>query len=151
MKSKTPQPIGARIIGKYSGRPFDSAKIGIPIRFLSSGNILIAHHAIDIVEKHLRRFAKVFELPELIMIKRLRQIADEKRKATKNDVNFYAHELREFVRYRKLGFENGRGDDFELWNNLHTATLEDYRLREKDDNGEYLLYHKSASKFFPKD
>ena len=82
------------------------------------------------------------------MLERLRRIADGKIRATKQDLNFYAHELREFARYRKLGFESGRGADFELWNNLHTATLEDYGLREKDDKGGYSLYHQSAGKFF---
>ncbi len=37
-----------------------------------------------------------------------------------------SHELRESVRDRRLGFPTGAGDDYELWNNAHTATLQDY-------------------------
>ncbi len=53
---------------------------------------------------------------------------DNELSPTKQDLNFYAHELREFVRYRNLGFAEGGGADFEMWNNLHTATLEDLGL-----------------------
>lgn len=148
MKGKTSKPFGARVVGKYSGRPFDRAEIGIPIRRLSSKNIRVKHHAIDVIEKHLHRFTPDLELPERIMLERLRRIADGNLSAAKQDLNFYAHELREFARYRKLGFADGRGADFELWNNLHTATLEDYGLREKDDKGGYSLYHQSARKLF---
>jgi hypothetical protein len=54
--------------------------------------------------------------------------------------------LREFVRYRQLGWRTGQplGDDamHELWNNTHTATLEDYMLRE----GPGVLYHPSVGR-----
>ena len=62
--------------------------------------------------------------------------------ATQADKNFYTHELREYVRYRKLGAATGHGDDRELWNNAHTATLEDYGLKE----GTGVLYHPDAEK-----
>ncbi len=56
------------------------------------------------------------------------------------DLNFYTHELREFVRYRQLGFATGGGDDYDMWNNAHSATLADYGLVE----GPGVLYHPSV-------
>ena len=82
------------------------------------------------------------------MLNRLRKITDGKLSATTQDLNFYAHELREFARYKWLGFAAGQGDDYELWNDLHTATLEDYGLRENlDDLYENPLYHWEAAIF----
>lgn len=50
------------------------------------------------------------------------------------DLRFYSHELREAVRYRLAGYPEGQPTDpdqqYALWNELHTAALEDYRLRE---------------------
>jgi hypothetical protein len=50
-------------------------------------------------------------------------------------------EIREYVRYRRLEWTTGlpTNDDLasNLWNNAHTATLEDYRLHE----GPGVLYH----------
>ena len=148
MKGVIPKVFGSKIVGKFSGRFFDPTKIGMPVRRLSSDNIRIKHHAIDVVEKHLRRFRLLPEKPERVMLERLRQIADRKLPATNQDLNFYAHELREFVRYRQLGFADGKGDDYDLWNDLHTATLEDYGLRENlDDINKNPLYHREAAMF----
>ena len=61
--------------------------------------------------------------------------------ATAADLNFYTHELREFVRYRRLGFPTGAGGDYGLWNNAHSATLADYGLVE----GPGVLYHPSVA------
>jgi hypothetical protein len=61
--------------------------------------------------------------------------------ATSADMNFYTHELRESVRYRKLGHPTG-DPGYDLWNNTHTATLEDYGLTE----GPGVLYHESVVK-----
>jgi hypothetical protein len=78
------------------------------------------------------------------MIRRLRAIVEGKMEPSTVDRNFYAHELREYVRYRNLGYEHGQPADpdvaRELWNNAHTAALEDYRLRE----GPGILYHPEA-------
>ena len=66
------------------------------------------------------------------MVRRLREIYEARAQATRFDLNFYTHELREFVRYRRLGWPvgqpNDQGDACELWNNTHTASLEDYGL-----------------------
>lgn len=78
------------------------------------------------------------------MVQRLRDIADGKLKATQTDLNFYSHELRESVRYRRLGQPTGqplnRDAAYDLWNNAHTGTLEDYRLLERPG----VLYHPSV-------
>lgn len=69
------------------------------------------------------------------MLGRLRRISNGEMPATIDDQNFYTHELREMVRYRQLGFRNGQpsgGAGYDLWNNAHTATLEDYGIRDAD-------------------
>ena len=52
-----------------------------------------------------------------------------------------------FVRYKKLGYPTGQptnpDDAYELWNNAHTATLEDYKLKE----GFGILFHPSVEDF----
>ncbi|QDT00865.1 hypothetical protein [Adhaeretor mobilis] len=75
------------------------------------------------------------------MTQRLRDIADGKLSPTRYDRNFYIHELRESVRYRRLGHRTGAGNDYDLWNNAHTGTLEDYRLPDFDANGNRTPYH----------
>lgn len=148
MESETPKSLGAKVLGQFSLRPYNPTKIGIPIRRLSSRRIGVAHHAIDVIEKHLQRFLYPLAMPERVMLNRLRKIADGKFSASAQDLNFYAHELREFARYKWLGFATGKGDDYELWNDLHTATLEDYGLRENlDDLYENPLYHWEAAIF----
>ncbi len=82
------------------------------------------------------------------MIDRLRQIANGGVEATVVDRNFYSHELREYVRYRQLGWETGQPTDVmqqrNLWNNTHTATLEEYGI--KGPNTDPYLYHPEAIK-----
>src|SRR5262249_50081103 len=54
------------------------------------------------------------------------------------------HELRESVRYRALGLGGNEPLEhlpIELWNNLHTATLEDYRIAERLPDGRRALFH----------
>lgn len=81
------------------------------------------------------------------MVDRLRRIARGELTPTQYDLNFYSHELREFVRYRRQGFRTGAGGDYDLWNNAHTATLEDYRLPDFDAAGNRTLYHPDAWPF----
>lgn len=72
--------------------------------------------------------------PNQQMLDRLRRIERGELTPTQTDLNFYSHEPREFVRYRRQGWRTGVPDDLDarhtLWENSHTATLEDYRLRE---------------------
>jgi hypothetical protein len=135
-------PRGAR--GPVSGRDFDPDQAGGSIRELSTERIKITHRGIDIVERHVSRFGP--DPANQAMVERLRVIANRRRGPTPADRNFYAHELREYVRYRKLGYESG--EPFhpdaarELWNNVHTATLEEYGLQE----GPGVLYHLSVDR-----
>jgi len=133
-------PLGAR--GPTSGREFDPLSAGGPVRNLSTGGMKITSRGIDVVEQHLSRFGP--DAPNQGMVQRLRDIASGKLPPTEADLNFYAHELREFVRYRSLGWPTGQPPEpdaaYELWNNAHTATLEDYGLQE----GPGVLYHPSV-------
>jgi hypothetical protein len=127
---------GAR--GPASGRPFDPAQAGGPIRNLSTSKVRITPKGIDAVEKHLSRFGP--DDANAGMTARLRRIAAGEMQATSSDMNFYTHELRESVRYRNLGHPSG-DPGYDVWNNAHTATLEDYGLKE----GPGVLYHPSVS------
>lgn len=124
------RPIGAR--GPASRRDFDPDSIGGPIRRLTIDRIKVTDRGIDIVERHVDRFGP--DPPNEGMIQRLRQIAAGELQPTRTDLGFYAHESREFVRYRRLGWPDGQPDDadaaYNPWNDAHTAALEDYRLRE---------------------
>ena len=121
-------PAGAR--GPSSGREFEPELAGGPIRRLSTERVKITNRGIEKVEKHIARFGS--DLPNALMIERLREISRGQRQSTPYDLNFYTHELREFVRYRRLGWDTGQPDDPEaandLWNHAHTASLEDYNL-----------------------
>ena len=121
---------GAR--GVISGRAFDEAAAGGPLRDLvgTQSSIKFTHQGIDVVEAHISRFGT--DAANQCMITRLRAIANGEISATEIDRNFYSHELREFVRYRRLGWKSGLPADqsaqLSLWNNTHTATLEEYAL-----------------------
>jgi hypothetical protein len=118
---------------------------GGAIRHLTTERIRMTDKGIDVVEAHLTRFGP--DGANQAMVQRLREIAAGRRQPTHADVNFYAHELRELVRYRRLGWRTNQPpeahDAYALWNNAHTATLEDYRLRE----GPGILYHPSVEPF----
>ncbi|WP_339049800.1 hypothetical protein [Rickettsiella endosymbiont of Xylota segnis] len=118
--------------GAVSGRVFNEAEAGGPLRNLvdTQSKIKFTHQGVDVVEAHTSRFGP--DAANQFMITRLRAIANGEIPATKIDRNFYSHELREFVRYRRLGWKNGLPIDqsaqLSLWNNTHTATLEEYAL-----------------------
>lgn len=132
--------------GTTSGRPFNPSKAGGKILNLSYQNVKITDKGVALVEAHVRRFNPVGE-PELRMVERLRNIATETLVAEPVDLRFYTHELREYLRYKKLGYPTGQptnpDDAYELWNNAHTATLEDYKLKE----GFGVLFHPSVEDF----
>ena len=143
---RTGEPRGAR--GPVSGRPFEPANAGGPVRPLTTDRAQLTPRGVDVVARHLARFDA--DLPEpdpdnAGMVGRLRAIADGALEPTPWDRNFYTHELREFVRYRRLGWLEGRPEDkharHALWENAHTATLEDYRLNERQNP----LYHPAAA------
>lgn len=128
---------GAR--GISSGRPFNPELAGGPIENLTTDGVTINHDGIAVVEKHVSRFKH--DPANDVMIKRLKDIADGKIRHEQVDLNYYTHECREFQRYCNLGWETGEPEGFEgyeLWNNAHTATLEEYNLKASD------LYHPDA-------
>ena len=137
------RPVGAR--GPISGREFDPAVAGGPIRQLATDRIRITNPGITVVEQHVARFG--FDPANQVMLERLREITAGRLQPTEADLNFYAHELREFVRYRRQGFPTSAGDDYDLWNNAHTAALEDYGLKELDADGNRNLFHPDAWPF----
>jgi hypothetical protein len=126
--------------GASSGRPFFPDEIGLPIEPLSTAGVQVVAEGIQAVKAHTARFGA--DEANAIMISRLEEIASGRLSASPQDLNFYTHELRELERYKALGFETGVPSDpdaaHRLWNNTHTATLEDYGLRDGD------LYHPSA-------
>ena len=132
--------------GAISGRPFNPSKAGGKILNLSYQNVKITDKGVGLVEAHVRRFNPVGEA-ELRMVERLRGITTKTLVAEPVDLRFYTHELREYLRYKKLGYPTGQPADpdeaYELWNNAHTATLEDYKLKE----GFGVLFHPSVEEF----
>jgi hypothetical protein len=148
---ETRLPSGARgpdvvgqVVGEHSGRPFFPERAGGPIRDLDYGRIRFTERGVDVVEAHVRRFDGGGEM-ELAMVDRLRRIARGEIPATDFDRAFYSHELREAVRYRRLGLRTGQPLDadeaYRVWNDAHTATLEDYKLRERLKTGQRTLFH----------
>jgi hypothetical protein len=131
-------PAGAR--GPASGREFDPEAAGGPVRELDAGTAAIVGDGVAEVTAHLRRFTGggPLEGPERAMLGRLASIAAGDMKPTSYDLNFYTHELDEANRYAKLGLGPGSGADlgapemYDVWNNVHTAALEDYRISGAD-------------------
>ncbi|GKX62444.1 hypothetical protein SOASR032_10130 [Pragia fontium] len=76
-------------------------------------------------------------------IDRLEKILKGELQATDTDKRFYTHEIRELERYRALGVQDGV-EDKSVWNNAHTATLEDYKINEKTQD----LYTPEAIKAY---
>lgn len=85
----------------------------------------------DKLKLHTSRFG---ESPDnKVMIDRLEMILKGELQVTDIDKRFYTHEIRELERYRSLGVNDGMLPEniAEIWNNAHTATLEDYKVNEK--------------------
>jgi hypothetical protein len=130
------------------GREFDPTRAGRPVRELSTARLKVTDRGIDAVERHIGRFGN--DEANQFMVNRLRRIARGEIEPAQYDLNYYSHELREFVRYRRQGFATGAGDDYDLWNNVHTATLEDYGLQELDANRNRNLFHPDAWPLLPR-
>jgi hypothetical protein len=131
-------PTGAR--GIASGREFDPEAAGGPLRRLDASTADITNEGVRAVAAHLQRFAGdgTLEPPEQGMLDRLTSIADGHMEATSYDQNFYTHELDEAGRYAQLGYGPESGTDlgssemYDVWNNVHTASLEDYGVSGAD-------------------
>lgn len=136
--------------GDISHREFDPDLAGGPIRPLRLERIRVTDAGLARVRAHLDRFGS--GRAEHTMLDRLEGVASGRVTAEPEDIRFYAHELREGVRFRRLGVPEGQkarpGDSdeaaYSLWNNAHTATLEDYGIASDRD-----LYHPSAQRYLP--
>jgi len=103
---------------------------GGPVRKLSTRRVRVTGRGINAVGRHVARFGP--DRSNEAMIQRLREVVAGRLPPSPFDLNFYTHELREFVRYRRSGWPSGQPSDpddaFDLWNHTHTAALEDYGL-----------------------
>ena len=96
--------------------------------------------AFRVLRLSLERFSEggPLDAPEQAMVDRLKSIAAGEMEPTSYDKNFYTHELDEAARYDALGLgpESGvnlQGSQmYEVWNNVHTAALEDYGISDAD-------------------
>ncbi|MVF02729.1 pyocin [Serratia marcescens] len=121
--------------GKYSGREYNTNKAGGPIQNLDWKGASIDRAGVDKVKLHTGRFEQTPE--NQVMIDRLDKILKGDLQPTDTDRRFYIHEIRELERYRNLGIKDGEvphsvQEQKAVWNNTHTATLEDYRINEKE-------------------
>jgi hypothetical protein len=123
---------GASVKGKYSGRLFNPELAGGPILDLDWRTAVITQTGIDAVKLHIARLDQ--SDANDIMVQRLEKILNGYSQLTDTDLRYYTHEMRELERFRALGLS----DDFKpergspVWNNTHTATLEDYKLNSDD-------------------
>ena len=126
--------------GPASGREFDPESAGGPIQQLDAGKARITNEGVQEVAAHLRRFTGggSLQAPEQGMLDRLTSVAAGDIEPMSYDLNFFTHELDEASRYAKLGFGPESGVDlggaemYEVWNDVHTATLEDYGISDAD-------------------
>jgi hypothetical protein len=127
--------------GTSSGREHNADAAGGPIQQLDARTAVIDRKGVADVAAHLERFVAegVLEAPERGMLSRLSAIAADEMEPTRYDLNFYTHEQREAERYEQLGYGSeadlGASDMYDVWNNVHTAALEDYGISDRD------LYH----------
>jgi hypothetical protein len=129
-------------VGVFSRRPYDPDRCGGPIAKLEWQSAEVTKEGIDLVREHTSRFEK--DPANVAMISRLQRISSKELTATDWDKRYYTHEIREYERYRQLGVPDGEDPGYEVWNDTHTATLEDYQLADNDAQGNSLLYHPDA-------
>lgn len=124
---------GATTKGEHSGRMYNPDKAGGPTQDLDWTTASVTQEGIDLVKLHTSRFAP--SDANAVMIDRLEKILSGELAITDVDKRFYTHETRELERYRALGVADGvePKDDGVTWNNTHTATLEDYKLKDGSD------------------
>ncbi|MEO3726848.1 S-type pyocin domain-containing protein [Pseudomonas syringae] len=126
--------------GEHSGRAFNPEETGGPILDLEWSPVTATSEGASTVRLHISRFPE--SAANKVMIDRLEKIISGELEITDTDKRFYTHELRDQERFRALGYrDNERPDpNSPVWNNVHTATLEDFKL--KDDAS--LLYTPEA-------
>ncbi|WLH36586.1 S-type pyocin domain-containing protein [Pseudomonas sp. FP2196] len=131
---------GGEQAGEHSGRAFNPKETGGSILELDWATTTATLEGASIVRLHISKFPE--SAANRVMLDRLESIIRGELEATDTDKRFYTHELREFERFKALGYgDTERPDpDSPVWNNVHTATLEDFKL--KDDAS--LLYTPEA-------
>lgn len=116
-----------------AGRPYYYDEISLPLERRTLRGVEITREGIESVRRHLSRFDELDWNTK--MVKRLEDILAGNLKLSEFDVRFYSHELRELERYTAAGYPTGvpESDDerSRLWNNEHTATLEEYGFDER--------------------
>lgn len=123
---------GATIRGQYSGRPYDPEQAGGPTLDLDWTSAKVTKAGIDLIRLHTSRFKP--SDANAIMIDRLERIVRGELSIADVDKRFYTHEIRELERFRALGIADGLlPEGGVVWNNTHTATLEDYKLVDAFD------------------
>lgn len=120
---------GANTKGEHSGRMYNPDKAGGPTQNLDWTTATVTQEGIDLVKLHTSRFDP--SDANKIMLDRLEKILSGQISITDIDKRFYTHEIRELERYRALGVaDGGKPNDDTIWNSAHTATLEDYKLKD---------------------
>lgn len=130
--------LGGRELGEEAA---ERAALGAGDRALARftvDRIKVTTRGVDVIEEHLARFGA--DPPNAVMIDRLRRIGRGELAATPQDLQFYAHELREKVLYRQAGIPNGEPGSYEITSSAHARALKEYGLT--NDANE--LYHPSA-------
>lgn len=123
-------PYGGVEDEEHSGRDFNPEETGLPVTSSDWVPSIIAKNGIDIVKLHTSKFPD--SDANKIMIDRLERIFRGELEVTDTDKRFYTHEIREFERLKALGYGDTEmpDKDSSVWNNVHTATLEDYKLKD---------------------
>jgi hypothetical protein len=123
-------PYGGVEDGEHSGRDFNPEETGLPVTSSDWTPSIIEKNGINIVKLHTSKFPD--SDANKIMIDRLERIFRGELEVTDTDKRFYTHEIREFERLKALGYGDTEmpDKDSSVWNNVHTATLEDYKLKD---------------------
>lgn len=123
-------PYGGVEDGIHSGRDFNPEETGLPVTSSDWEPSIIAKDGVNIVKLHTSKFPA--SDANKIMIDRLELIFRGELEVTDTDKRFYTHEIREFERLKALGYGDTEmpDKDSSVWNNVHTATLEDYKLKD---------------------
>jgi len=121
---------GATDEGKHSEREFNAEAIGLEISNLEWTPAVVSEEGMGVLELHTLKFPE--SDANKMMIDRLHRILRGELEITDTDKRFYTHEIREFERFKALGYGDTEMPDKDspVWNNLHTATLEDYKLKD---------------------
>jgi len=131
---------GAVVEGEHSGRDFNPEQTGGEVLEGEWEPAIVSQEGIHIVKLHASKFPQ--SDANDVMIDRLERVLRGELEMTDTDKRFYTHEIREFERFKALGYGDTEmpDPDSPVWNNVHTATLEDFKL--KDDPS--LLYTPEA-------